>query len=165
MAVVDLKLATDAEALDLLDVLESAAPGWRAELVGGQAILNRPGGLHSLTLAQLLVALNEVVGDGYLPVTDLRVRFEATTWLVPDIVVAREALLEANASFVTPPDLLLVVEILSPSTAAVDRGQKQQLCQAASIDYWVVEPGRPWGRIDRFEHGGGLVKLPDRFSG
>jgi Uma2 family endonuclease len=57
---------------------------------------------------------------------------------------------------------LLVVEILSPSTAAVDRGQKQQLCQVAGVDYWIVEPGNPWGRIERFGHGGSQIELPSR---
>jgi hypothetical protein len=131
VATVDPALVTDAEVAGLLDSLESAAPGWRAELIRGQAISNRPGGLHTLTLTRLLVALEAVVGDGYQPVTDLRVRFNATTWVVPDIVVAREALLEANANFVTPADLLLVIEILSPSTASIDRGDKKQICHDA----------------------------------
>ena len=91
-------------------------------MLEGQAILNRPAGLHTLTLTRLLVALSDLVEEGHQPVTDLRVRFGSISWVVPDVVVVRKALLEANVQFVTATDLLLVVEILSPSTTAVDRG-------------------------------------------
>jgi len=39
-------------------------------------------------------------------------------------------------------DLLLVIEVLSPSTARVDRGRKREFYQRAGVhEYWIVDHG------------------------
>lgn len=67
--------------------------------------------------------------------------FLSRSLVQPDIFVAR---LEPGISLIgTPADirgLLLVVEVLSPSTARVDRGRKRELHQRARVhEYWIVD--------------------------
>lgn len=60
----------------------------------------------------------------------------------PDVAfyhASRCALIHDGPPFRHPPDL--VAEILSPSTAAVDRGPKlQMLARYGILEYWIVDP-------------------------
>lgn len=62
--------------------------------------------------------------------------------LVPDVVVAQSAALLADSVALTPADVHLVVEVVSPWHAAMDRVFKPQLYAAAGIRWmWRVELG------------------------
>lgn len=59
--------------------------------------------------------------------------------LQPDLLVLRKRA-TATMRLDTPDCLVLVVEVLSPSTAARDRGVKRLLYQRAGVpEYWIVD--------------------------
>ena len=63
------------------------------------------------------------------------------TLVQPDIFVARRK--PGIARIMQPADirdLLLAIEVLSPSTARVDRGRKREFYQRAGVhEYWIVD--------------------------
>ncbi len=169
MALVDPFLGpTDGAEIDVdavtarLDALEAAAPpGFRAEYIRGAIVMNRPVPIHSVTIYQLTKALDRIVPDGCVPLSGLRVG-AGDSWIVPDIVVVEKvAMLAPDRVDDTRPlaatDVILAVEVLSESTADIDRGAKVDLWRQAGVDYWVVEPGDPWGAIEAHPFGGGRV--------
>ena len=87
------------------------------------------------------------------------------TWIVPDIIVAPKQLIDQDLPLLDPADLMLLAEVLSPSTRAKDRGPKRDFCQRHGLDYWVVESASPdddlpWGTIEVFDYGSGVVPVP-----
>lgn len=62
--------------------------------------------------------------------------------LVPDVVVAQGAAVWSGRSVLTPADLVLAVEVVSPSSTTTDRVTKPTLYAAAGVPaYWRIEPG------------------------
>jgi len=69
---------------------------------------------------------------------DIRAR---TTCYIPDVMVVRATALRNSADVPRPLDVLLVVEVLSPSNAGIDLVQKRHDYAAAGIPrYWIVDP-------------------------
>ncbi|MEV7167408.1 Uma2 family endonuclease [Streptomyces microflavus] len=118
-------------------------PAQRVELVGGQLMMSpAPGLAHQrashrlhnlLELAatearadvEVFEAINVIVPDGLL---------------IPDLVLVDAAAAERATVAVPAHDVLLVVEIASPSTRATDRKLKPSLYAAAGIrHYWRIE--------------------------
>jgi Uma2 family endonuclease len=63
------------------------------------------------------------------------------SYLVPDVVVVRREAIKSGAKAFSPPDLLLVVEVLSPSNASTDLVLKRHHYATAGIRwYWMVNP-------------------------
>ncbi len=144
----------------VLDAMEHAAPGARAEHLAGVYVLNRPHSLHQLIQSMLLQAVAAVLPPAEAVVTDCRVR-DDTMWLVPDLIVAPRVLLAEAKPQLEPGEVSLVVEILSPSTEATDRGAKRAFCQRHRIDYWLVTPTTDgWTPIEHHPYGGGTIPPP-----
>lgn len=62
------------------------------------------------------------------------------SYLVPDLVVARREVLLAGVPKLAPPNVLLVVEVVSPSSRTMDRVTKPAQYAAAGIGaYWRIE--------------------------
>ena len=62
------------------------------------------------------------------------------SFLEPDIVVARTAAVDANPKRLASADVLLVVEVISPSNASIDRHEKPvRYAQAGIPHFWRVE--------------------------
>ncbi len=60
--------------------------------------------------------------------------------LVPDVLVAHTAAVWSGRSVLSPADLLLAVEVVSPSSATTDRITKPTLYVEAGVPaYWRVE--------------------------
>jgi len=91
------------------------------------------------------------------------VRASSDTQVEPDIIVLPRHFEGREANRWEPmTQLLLAVEVLSPSTARVDRTLKRQLYMARGVaEYWIVDldaravdvnvPGREHPRVER-EH-------------
>ena len=68
------------------------------------------------------------------------VEFEPSTVVEPDVLVMPLVLGRPPGSFAAAGRLLLAVEVLSPGTAAWDRGVKRELYQRQGVpEYWIVD--------------------------
>ena len=133
-------MATHTLTRDDLDALPD--DGLRHELIDGQFVMTpSPGWPHqrvARTLTMLLQPALAVVGlEVFFAPLDVVL---GTHVVEPDLLVTpRAALGEHDLS--SP---LLVVEILSPSTARIDRGRKRELYEEFGVhSYWIVDPTAP----------------------
>jgi Uma2 family endonuclease len=121
------------------------ADGRRYELHDGQLIVTAaPGVPHQRVVGRLFVLLRQHVEEhrlGEVFVAPVDCILSETTVVQPDLVYlesGRSALVSARG-IEGPPTL--AVEIVSPSTAQVDRGAKLQLYGRHGIGhYWIVDP-------------------------
>ena len=122
--------------------------GRRYELYEGELIEMTPAPRprHQLVLGSLYVLLREHVRHerlGEVLLAPIDVILSPITVLQPDLVYiesARRSILTDRA-VEGPPTL--VVEILSPSTGARDRGIKQRLCGKYAVPFsWIVDAER-----------------------
>lgn len=125
------------------DLAATPADGRRYELVDGMLLVTpSPNRDHQRCVGRLFILLFGACVPGYeVMVSPFDVRLSATTVLVPDLLVAREADL-TPARLETAPEL--VVEVRSPSTRRFDEGTKRLVYEAASVPaYWLVDPEEP----------------------
>lgn len=97
---------------------------------------------HSLVEGRLLRALGAQLPDDVdmLPGAGIHHVTETTRWLVPDFVVVRSEVASRGPKYLAPDDVLLVVEVVSPSSVTHDRVTKRALYAGMGIEhYWVVE--------------------------
>lgn len=118
-------------------------PAQRVELVGGQLMMSPAPGLPHQRASHRLHNLLEQAAES--ADADVEV-FEAVNVIVPDgLLIPDLVLVDATASqdasvAVPAHDVLLVVEIASPSTRVTDRKLKPSLYAAAGIrHYWRIE--------------------------
>ena len=119
--------------------------GKRYELIQGRVHLSpAPSIRHQFVSQNLAISLGPFVVKnhlGELLVAQLDVRLSEDTALQPDLVFVSSARLEIiQENFIAgAPDL--VVEILSPSTAAHDRATKLNLYAEAGVpEVWLMDP-------------------------
>jgi Uma2 family endonuclease len=127
---------------DDLDALP--ADGNRYEIIDGELFVSAaPSMAHQRMLVRLVMRLfpyAEPLGIEVL-VAPVDVRASAVTQVEPDLLALPRRHADRGRTRWEPMSLLLLaVEILSPSTAAVDRGKKRQLYTSAGVDqYWIVD--------------------------
>lgn len=119
--------------------------GTRHELVGGELVVTpAPSPRHQRVVTDLVTRLNAFVqenGLGHVLAGPVDVLLGEGDYLEPDIVfvIRRNRHLLTDRGIEGPPDL--VVEVVSPSTAARDRGVKLERCRHFGVtEYWVVDP-------------------------
>ena len=119
--------------------------GNRYEVVDGLLLVTpSPRRLHQHAVTQILVALDRYVqpgGFGVVLPSPSDIELDERSMVQPDVFV--EGLISGRQS----PDwnsgapLLLVVEVISPSSARADRVTKRRRYQLAGIpEYWIVDP-------------------------
>ena len=111
----------------------------RYELVDGCLLVTPPPPLrHQSAAAQLSFLLHGAVGDGWRVIGEAGLRVDRVNYRVPDImVIAAAALTKAKAD---PGDMLLAVEVMSPSSVSTDRVAKPAQYAAHGIPhYWRLE--------------------------
>lgn len=119
--------------------------GRRYEIHEGElAVTPAPGTRHQQVSRNLLVVLHTHVGRhalGEVLVAPVDCILDDTTVVQPDLVfVARHRLAALSARGIEGAPSL-VVEVLSPGTAKVDRGVKAQLYARHGVPhYWIVDP-------------------------
>lgn len=151
---------TDQEIEAVLNAMETAAPGSRAEFMGGSYSLNRPRAHHQRSIGRLYMALMQSIPHHLEALVEVRVH-HGRTWIVPDIIVVPKTMLEDDLSIVDAADVVLLIEILSPSTRVKDAGPKKEFCRGHGIDYCMVEPGDPWGEVTVHDFGDGGLEVPE----
>ena len=138
-------MATAAKKLTYDDYVNFPADGHRHEIISGEEFMTpSPEVPHQRSSRKLERILDEHVvrhklGEVFDAPIDVVLGREDI--VVPDIIfisTARASIIERK-NIQGAPDL--VVEILSPSTAAYDRGAKRALYERAGVrEYWIVDP-------------------------
>ncbi|SDJ22041.1 Endonuclease, Uma2 family (restriction endonuclease fold) [Nonomuraea maritima] len=115
--------------------------GNRYELFNGSLVVSpAPTPLHQRAISRLLLILERAAPPGLECLTTVNVRQSPTDFYIPDLVVVSEAVSDAVDLMFAPSDLLLAVEVVSPSTRVHDRATKKAAYAAAGIPlYWRVE--------------------------
>ncbi len=126
--------------------------GHRYELLDGSLIVTpAPWMIHQLLSGNLFILLRQAAASELVVLTaPLDVALNDLTVLQPDVLVAlKTSFTECNL----PVAPLLAVEILSPSTRAIDLGAKKLRYESAGCpNYWVIDPDEPsitaWQLVD-----------------
>lgn len=119
---------------------------WRGELIEGRLVmLPAPGFRHQALLMRLALRLVDHFGrdqESRVLVAPLDIVLDEHNVLQPDVMVFPEGVPMDVAVHDKPPPLW-VAEILSPSTAKVDRDVKLPLYAAGGVaEAWLVDPRR-----------------------
>ncbi len=123
------------------DLQNSPDDGLRYELADGVLLVSgSPSLAHQVVLAQLHLTVNAACP------TDHRVMFAPVDFqptdrrsFQPDLLVVHRDLITRKGRLSQP--LLLAVEVLSPSTRAVDLTLKKRMYEESGVvAYWVVDP-------------------------
>jgi len=132
--------------------------GTRHEVIDGELVVTpSPRPRHQAIVLDLGRILGDFVGSerlGTILPGPVDVLFAEGDYLVPDLVFVRKgrAGLVSDRGIEGPPDL--IVEILSPSTTARDRGVKLQRYRLYGVrEYWIVDPDTRSVEVWRFGEG------------
>lgn len=138
--------------------------GQRYETVHGELLVTpAPGGRHQPLLSDLHLVLGKyleahsVTGLLWSPAD---ISFGDDTLVQPDLFVADIARFLRTREWADVTTLHLVIEVISPSSARVDRFAKRRLYQEQGIpEYWIIDieqelvevwtPGAHFPRIER----------------
>ena len=113
---------------------------FRYELVDGALLVTPPEAPgNSRVASRLLLRLAPALGPTWEVLIGGGVYFDRRNFRVPDLLVCRREAIDTGR--VHAPDLLLAVEVMSPSSIASDRIAKPAQYAAAGIPhYWRIEP-------------------------
>jgi len=130
--------------------------GNRYELVDGVLIVTpAPSMPHQRAVSALNAALLpylQAVGIGYIFFPRMELSFGEDELLEPDLCVAPREKALAAQHWPDLDEMLLVVEVLSPSTRPAHRLRKRKRYQRARVpDYWVIDLDQ--GRVERWRPG------------
>lgn len=127
---------------DLPDLTDD---GRRYEIHGGQlVVVPSPLPRHQMAVQAAFLLLHDYQrqAGGLVLAAPLDIVFDEFDVAQSDVVyfrAERRHLVDPDAVTRHPPDL--AVEVLSPSTAAADRGRKTEMFAAYGVpEYWIVDP-------------------------
>ncbi|MEP6990311.1 MAG: Uma2 family endonuclease [bacterium] len=139
----------------------------RYELVDGELLVTpSPGAPHQRTVKALLVALDAYlaahrIGEVYVSPSDVELEPEFLSQ--PDLfIVGRAEALRVRREGFPVFELLLAIEVATPSSGRHDRVRKRPKYQRHAEEYWIVDPdarlferwrpgdARPEISVDRF---------------
>ncbi|HUQ58309.1 Uma2 family endonuclease [Lentzea sp.] len=141
----------------LLTVAQYAALGETedgfTELVEGRLIMTpSPSPRHNVILGELLAQLRDQVPNGHRVIPDIDIDLQLAPVdqpgfvRRPDLAVVRQAEIDRvdrEGGLLRASEVLLVVEILSPSSKRTDhRAKRDEYCAAGIPFYWIIEPTR-----------------------
>jgi len=159
-------------ALTYQDYVALPNDGKRYEIHDGElSVMTAPTALHQILLLNLAMTLDAHVRErrlGLVMVAPLDVilsdRPSETTILQPDVVYLDNPCLEALHMRGVEGPPTLVVEILSPSTAVIDRTRKRELYARYGVSYlWFADPDTR--EIEAHVLDAGAFRLARRVSG
>ncbi|MFC4018607.1 Uma2 family endonuclease [Micromonospora sp. GCM10011542] len=119
---------------------------------------------HGAVANRLRRLLDRQAPAGLLVGQDIGVSAKRSSYFVPDLFVARESALDEGGAALRPADVLLVVEVISPSNAGRDLVLKRHEYAVAGIPrYWLVEPRKQ--TLTVLENVGGVYRETAAISG
>ncbi|PRX69577.1 Uma2 family endonuclease [Nonomuraea fuscirosea] len=124
------------------DLLEFPDDGNRYELFDGSLLVSpSPTPPHQRIIRRLEQILDDALPYEMEPLSTVNLRVSVKDFYIPDLVVVHEKSVERVGLMFSPRDLLLVVEVCSPSTMKQDEGLKAvAYAQAGIPSYWRIEP-------------------------
>ena len=129
------------------DLLAMPEDGRRYEIHGGElVVVPSPMPCHQIAIVELVTLLRDYGrrAGGIALVAPLDIVFGEYDVVQPDIVffrAERRHLVQPYEVTRVAPDI--AVEVLSPSTAAVDRGRKMRMFAGYGVpEYWIADPVR-----------------------
>ena len=127
------------------DLVAMPDDGRRYEIHGGQLVMvPSPLLRHQIAAAEIVTLLRDYgkAAGGVAVTAPFDIVFDEYDVLQPDVVFFRAErvhLLDPNAVTRVSPDI--VVEVLSPSTARLDRGRRMQIFARYRVpECWIVDP-------------------------
>ncbi|MQA83994.1 MAG: Uma2 family endonuclease [Streptosporangiales bacterium] len=116
--------------------------GERIELVDGSLVVSAaPASDHQQLDRRLANLLEDAAPDEFEVIHEVNLRVGPGRILIPDLVVTTRG---GEVTMFHPGDILLVAEVVSPSTASMDRVLKSHLYATAGIRWYLqVEPMTP----------------------
>lgn len=141
------------EAWTIADLQELPSDGQEYEIFDGSLLVSPHADVfHGGVANRLRQTLDRQAPSGLFVGHDIGVRHRRS-YFVPDIFVVRESALEKGGPAFDPIDVLLVVEVVSPTNAARNLVLKRHEYAAAGIPhYWLVEPRKQ--TLTVLEHSG-----------
>ena len=125
---------------DLGDLPED---GNRYEVIDGELFVTpAPTYRHQAAIVEMVVRLREYLSQhrvGAVLAAPADVEFSSTRLVQPDVLVVPLKDGKRPKDFADAERLLLAVEVLSPSTARVDRVVKRGLFRNEAVEYWIVD--------------------------
>lgn len=124
------------------DLLEFPDDGNRYELFNGSLLVSpSPTPMHQLVITNVMVALQAAAPPHLVTLTAANLRVSEKDYYIPDVVVVSRSSVRTVRLMFAPQDLLLAVEVGSPSTRMRDEDLKAKTYAQAGIPvYWRVEP-------------------------
>jgi Uma2 family endonuclease len=121
---------------------ESLPENPRLELVDGVLhLMTPPTGLHQDVVEAMKARLRTLCPRELRVVREQELRLGDVHRRSPDLMVIRAAAYDPHGYSYQPPDVLLIVEVVSPGTQTTDRIHKPGEYQRAKIShFWRVEP-------------------------
>lgn len=118
--------------------------GKRYELISGELVVTpSPRGVHQVTVFELAMKIHvllERTGAGHILWSPADISLGEDEVLQPDLFVYRTATGRRLRDWDEIRGLVLVIEVLSPSTARYDRQLKRRRYQRARVpEYWIVD--------------------------
>lgn len=115
--------------------------GLRRELLDGVLFVPpSPTNIHQIIAARLVVLLEETCPDDLQATQAVEVRLSARRSFIPDVLVITDAAAQRRDHCYTPQEVVLAVEIVSPTSQSMDRVMKPALYAKAGIPYyWAIE--------------------------
>ncbi|MCY4120919.1 MAG: Uma2 family endonuclease [Acidobacteria bacterium] len=140
------------------DLLAMPEDGRRYEIHGGElVVVAAPLARHQIAAFEVATVLNDYGhrSGGRTVIAPFDIVFDEYDVAQPDVVFFR-----AERSHLVRPDVVtrsapdIAVEVLSPSTAAVDRGRKMEMFARYGVpEYWIVDPVRLEIEVHVLENG------------
>jgi len=111
------------------------------ELIDGVLIVPpSPTHLHQTIVHRLMTVLEEGCSDDYYVTQGVEVRISKTRSFIPDVLVTTAEAAKRPTNKFAPHEVVLAVEIVSPTSVAMDHVTKSALyAQAGILWYWLVD--------------------------
>jgi Uma2 family endonuclease len=131
----------DGWTVDDLDALPE--DGVRRELLDGVLLVSpSPTDIHQIIAMRLGVALEDSCPAEFQVTQGVEIRINTRRAFIPDVLVATDAAARRRTRTYLPHEVILAVEIVSPTSVSMDRITKPALYAAAGVPYyWRIETG------------------------